>query len=365
MENVKTTFGFRTVPVNRQCRSLLLRALVFVVIAACAASGCVSPSEDRGTFVNPVIAEDWPDPTVIPGGDGFYYSVATMLRTVRRSRNLIDWENTGIDPLSPSARAALRKHTENIWAPSFARLGGKWLIYVSLFINGEDNRIVVLAADKVTGPYEFAGEVIDSRALGILNTIDPYVFRDDGKTWMFFGSCQGGIHRVELTEDGLSIKPGHVPVRVAGLWRNPGEPSLWGKFGAYEGSYLLNRHGWWYLFVSAGKYNDHTYYLTAGRSRTVDGEFVDRQGRSMLKGLAEPILSSEKDAEIYGAGHNGEVFRAADGSDWMFFHAHDRQAPFKPSDRPTFLQELKWDKDHWPYFDGGKAKRIERRFKVK
>ena len=335
-----------------------------VTAAAALLPGCICASSDQGTFTNPVIAADWPDPTVIKGDDGFYYSVATPLTTVRRSRNLIDWETTGIDPLSPAARARLTELTKNVWAPSFARLGGKWLIYVSLYIDSDvDNRVVVLSADKVTGPYEYAGEVINGKALGILNAIDPYVFKDEGKVWMFFGSCQGGIHRVELTGDGMSIKPGCVPVRVAGLWRKIGEPYIWGKFGAYEGSYLLKRHGWWYLFVSGGKYTDNTYYLTVGRSRTVDGEFVDREGRSMLKGLARPILSSQEGAEINGAGHNGEVFRAADGSDWMFFHAHDKP-PFKPSDRPTYLQELKWDDKKWPYFEGGGVKRTERRFTV-
>ena len=335
---------------------------LFAVIAVF--PGCIRFPPDAGTFTNPVIAEDWPDPTVIKGDDGFYYSVATPLRTIRRSRNLIDWEATGIDPLSPAARARLTKLTKNVWAPSFARLGGKWLVYVSLYIDSDvDNRVVVLSSDKVTGPYEYAAEVINGKALGILNAIDPYVFEDGGKVWMFFGSCQGGIHRVELTGDGMSIRPGSVPVRVAGLWRKIGEPHIWGKFGAYEGSYLLKRHGWWYLFVSGGKYTDNTYYLTVGRGRTVDGEFFDREGNSMLKGLAKPILASEKGVEINGAGHNGEVFKAIDGSDWMFLHAHDKP-PFKPSDRPTFLQELKWDEEKWPYFEGGRVKRSERRFTV-
>ena len=44
------------------------------------------------TFTNPVIAVDWPDPAIWNGGDGWYYSVATGLRTIRRSRNLVDWE---------------------------------------------------------------------------------------------------------------------------------------------------------------------------------------------------------------------------------------------------------------------------------
>lgn len=339
---------------------------VFSVVPAALAviflcGGAFAGDDAAGTFTNPVIGPDWPDPTVIDGGDGFYYSTATPLKTMRRSANLIDWQKTGIDPLSPSARFALTNLTRCVWAPSLARLGDKWLIYISLYIGSStDNRIIALVSDKVTGPYEYAAEVINGKKMGILNAIDPYVFTDGGKVWMFFGSCQGGIHRTELTPDGLAVKPGCRPVRVAGLHRKPGEPSIWGKFGAYEGSYLLKRHGWWYLFVSAGKYTDHTYYLTVGRSRTVDGEFRDREGNSMLKGLAKPILFSDKGEAIYGPGHNGEVFKATDGSDWMFFHSHD--TAFKPSERPTFLQELKWDADKWPCFEDGKAKRTERRF---
>lgn len=315
------------------------------------------------TFTNPIIASDWPDPTIIDGEDGYFYSVATQLKTIRRSTNLIDWQDTGIDPLAPSARFTLTNLTYNVWAPSFARLDNKWIIYISLHIvNSVDNRIFALTADKPTGPYHYASEVINGKNLGILDAIDPYVFKNDGKVWMFFGSCQGGIHRVELTGDGLSVKPGCIPVRVAGRFRKIDEPCIWGKPGTWEGSYLLNRHGWWYLFVSGGKYNDHTYYLTVGRSRTIDGDFHDREGNSMLKGLAKPILSSKKGEDIYGPGHNGEVFKSKDGKDWIFFHAHERS--FKQNERPTFLQELKWDREFWPYFDGGKAKYVERRFEV-
>lgn len=316
---------------------------------------------DAKTFTNPVIGPDWPDPTVIDGGDGYYYSIATHIKEMRRSRNLIDWESTGVDPISKSTRTVLANLSENIWAPSLARIGGKWLIYVSVYHKGDiDNRIVVLQSDKVTGPYIFKGEVINGSALGILNTIDPFVFEDEGNVWMFFGSCQGGIHRVRLSDDGMRIRFGCVPEHVAGLSRKIDEPCIWGKIGAYEGSYLVKRHGWWYLFVSGGKYTDNTYYLTVGRSRTVDGEFVDSEGRSMLKGLAEPILESEKGAEINGAGHNGDVFSATDGSDWIFIHAHD--TGFKPDERPTFLQELKWNEEKWPYFENRKLRRVERRF---
>lgn len=325
-------------------------------VVATLAAVCASVAVGAVRYENPVIAEDWPDPTVWDGEDGWHYSVATQLRTVRRSRGLFCWEDTGRDPLTPAARSELTRLTGNLWAPSVVRIGKKWMLYISLFINREDNRIQVLSSDSPYGPFEFRGNVIDSRRERILNTIDPYVLGADGKVWMFFGSCQDGVHCVELTDDGLSIKPGATPRHVAGL-RNPGgferAVDIWGRKGTWEGSYVLRRHGWWFLFVSGGIYSNHTYYLTVGRSRSIDGEYLDREGRPMTRGLAEPILRSDKEDRFFGPGHNGDVFTTPDGRDWMFFHAHDATRA-KAGDRPTLIQELKWTDDAWPCFEGGK-----------
>lgn len=336
------------------------RALLGLAIApAISITFGASPAFAAGTFLNPVIAEDWPDPTVWKGEDGFYYSVATRLRTVRRSANLVDWEDLRKDPLTSAARFALTNLTSRVWAPSVARLGGRWVMHVSLFVNSEDNRIQALVADTPGGPFSFHGNVIDSRREGIFNTIDPYAFEHDGRVWLFFGSCQDGIHCVELTADGLSIKPGAPIVHVAGHRASKtNRQDLWGKPGAYEGSYVLNRRGWCYLFVSSGKYDDGTYCLSVGRAKTVDGIFFDRKGHSLTQGLAEPILKGLPGARFFGPGHNGNVFSSVDGRDWMFFHAHDHNRA-RAADRPTLLQELRWTADGWPYFDGGVPRELE------
>ena len=303
-----------------------------------------------GTFANPVIAADWPDPAIWQGGDGWYYSVATGLRTIRRSRNLTEWEDSYIDPLAPLARQRLYQVSRNVWAPCVTKLGGKWVLYISLFVSDPDCRIAALVSDAPTGPFEFRGEVIDSRREGVWNAIDPYVLAVDGHVWMFFGSLADGIHRIELAADGLSVKDGAKPVHVAGV-RHPADKMK----RAWEGSYLHHRNGWWYLFVSGGHYGDHTYYLTVGRSRTIDGEFRDREGNPMTDGLAAPILSSGKDDFFYGPGHNGEIFTLPDGRDFIFYHSHAKG--FRPNERPTLLQELLWTADGWPYFKDGRPQR--------
>ena len=79
----------------------------------------------------------------------------------------------------------------------------------------------------------------------------------------------------------------------------------------------------------------------------------------MTDGLAEPILSSGEGDFFYGPGHNGEIFTAADGRDYIFYHAHARN--FKPNERPTLLQELLWDADGWPCFKNSRPQKTERR----
>jgi len=339
---------------STRCNFLLgFVALGLLPTACCATSG------DLGTFTNPVIAADWPDPAIYRE-NGVCYSVATGLKTIRRSTNLIDWIDTGIKPVSPAAYAKLSSISEKIWAPCVVKLNGRWVLYISLFISDLDCRVEALVSDSPTGPFEYAGEVVNGPKIGILNTIDPFVLKVDGRVWMFVGSCADGIHRVELAADGLSAKSGATYTHVAGR-RNPGR-NIWGEPGTWEGSYLLNRNGWWYLFFSGGIYRDHTYHLMVGRSRTIDGVFLNHEGRPLTEGVARTVLRSDKGDKFYGPGHNGEVFTSADGRDFMFYHCHD--TAFPPASRPVLLQELKWTPDAWPYFENSRPKLSENRFRL-
>ena len=92
---------------------MIYKYVVFSVVLAAVAWGTFAgdgSAADAGTFTNPVIAADWPDPAFWNGGDGWYYSVATGLKTIRRSRNLVDWEDSHIDPLTAAARGIWRGH---------------------------------------------------------------------------------------------------------------------------------------------------------------------------------------------------------------------------------------------------------------
>lgn len=316
----------------------------------------VVPDAER-FFANPVVAGDWPDPSVFAGGDGWTYSVATGLKTVRRSRDLVVWDDLGVDPLEPAARQACAKFAPEIWAPCVVRLGGRWVMYVSLYKSDADCRICALTADAPQGPYRLAGTVIDGARAGIGTCIDPYVVEDNGRVWMFFGSLGDGIHRAELAADGLGLRPGRNIHQVAGR-RNADNRMK----GCWEGSYVVRRGAWWYLFVSGGSWGNASYYLTVGRADDIGNAFFDRAGNDLRDGLAEPILSSVPGERFYGPGHCGELVTALGGRTYHFFHAHDAKAA-NPSERALFLQEVRWTADGWPTYADARTALYEAAFR--
>ena len=215
--------------------------------------------------------------------------------------------------------------------------------------------------------------MIRSECNGRFEVIDPEVVRDlkDGRLWLVFG--HGDVRRVELTDDGRFQKPGAKVEHVAGIELGAPRPQRDDpRYGAQwcEGAYLHFRDGKWYLFCSVGSWQDHTYRVIVGRSDTLDGTFVDKEGRRLADGYGTVILRSDKGDEFFGPGHNGEIFTLPSGRSYIFYHCHWRGCDKTGDDdsnmkvgktyvpRPLFLQEIFWDPAGWPYFgNGGKPQK--------
>ena len=299
-------------------------------------------------FANPVIARDWPDPTIWENG-GTYYSVATGLRTLMTSKDMVHWTDTGRSPVTDQARAELTGRTNNIWAPCVTKIGDRWVLYVSLYVTDDKCSIAVMDSATPDGPFDWKGILIDGVPdFGIVNAIDPFTLVVEGRVWHFFGSLEDGIHLVELTADGLKVKDGAQPVHVAGV-RHPAHKFI---SEAYEGTYVMKKNGWWYFFASGGAYYDETYHLVVARSRDLGGPYYDREGNLFTDGKAQPVLASKKGDHIIGPGHNGDVFETSDGRTYMYYHSH--MTDIDPNDRYTLLQQVFWDEEGWPYFKDGR-----------
>ena len=212
----------------------------------------------------------------------------------------------------------------NMWAPDviWNKQMQKWCMYLS--VNGDNwySSIILLTADKITGPYRYQAPVVMSGfhtgtaykdtdlelvigtqaslpgryAVGngwgrrYPNCIDPCVFYDEeGKLWMSYGSWSGGIWMLELDEetglrdydvtytlkgsgDGVTVDP-YFGKKIAG-----------GFYVSGEASYIEYIGGYYYLFVTYGglaaggnanDYNNGGYQMRVFRSQNPDGPYTD------------------------------------------------------------------------------------------
>ena len=321
------------------------------------------PAVTGVAFENPVFREDAPDPTVWTLADGTFRCSSTT-KEILKSTDLVHWEKTGRKLLLDEEMKWINRHWAHIWAPNVVKIGDRYLVYMTYHTTGEHTAIAVYSSKDGEGPFTDGKIILTSEGHGRFETIDAnaVVDPDTGKVWLFFG--HGDIRRVELRPDGRGIAPGAQIEHVAGVeLGRPGFPVEDARFpnNFTEGAYVYRHGGWWYLFVSEGFYTDHTYRVGVGRAKTLDGEFVDKEGRKMKDAYSSVILRSDKGEEFFGPGHNGEIVVSPSGKTYMFYHCHwtglmpdtEGSRP-KYIPRPLCLQEIKWGEDGWPYFDNSK-----------
>lgn len=294
-------------------------------------------SEKSVRYRNPVINYSLPDPSVIEGDDGYYYLYATEdIRNlpIHRSKNLVDWEYVGT-----AFTERTRPNFESkggLWAPDINRIGNKYVLYYSMSVWGGEWTcgIGCATADKPKGPFTDHGKMFRSNEINVQNSIDPFYIEDGEKKYLFWGSFSG-IYAIELSSDGLSVKKGATPHRIAGT--------------AYEGTYIYKKDGYYYFFASTGTCCEglkSTYTTVVGRSKKLFGPYTDRSGRKMLDNHHEVLI--RKNNTFVGTGHNSEIITDKVGNDWIFYHAISTK---HPEGRVLMLDKVDW-KDGWPSVRG-------------
>lgn len=290
-------------------------------------------------FTNPVSMVSLPDPSVIRGGDGFFYLYATQdigLVPIMRSRDLTTWEHVG-NAFTKESRPCFIDGGGYMWAPDINRIGNRWVLYYSLSKWGEihKNGIGVAVADSPSGPFKDLGPLFTSDEIGVANSIDQFYMEDEGRKYLFWGSFHG-LYGVELAHDGLSVKRGVGKLRIAG--------------NAYEAVYIHRKGGYYYLFASVDACCEgikSTYKLVVGRSTSLFGPYLDKQGRRMLENQHEVVLQGN--GRFKGPGHNAEFLSDKEGADWILYHAVDVR---DPRGRKLMLDRVDWI-DGWPVIGNG------------
>ena len=331
-------------------KKILLNAALAASCSVCAQQSQAQTKE----YTNPVINVSVPDPTMIRAKDGYFYLYGTEDTRnipIYRSSDMVNWEymNTAFtDGTRPSWDNPISNGKyHSLWAPEIRYINGKYTLYYSWAVWGEewDSEVGVATSDSPTGPFTDQGQVIDAREMNVQNSIDQFEYEDNGQRYLFWGSFHG-IYVTELTDDGLRVKrnPDGTPTMKQLV---AGQPNAC----AYEGTCIYKRGNYYYLFASIGSCCEganSTYQTVVGRSTSLLGPYVNKKGERMLDNKHEIVISGNE--HWAGPGHNSIVIRDDAKQEWIVYHGYPRAEADKG--RVVLLDRLQWTKDGWPYVEG-------------
>lgn len=268
-----------------------------------------------GTYMNPILAGDYADPTIVRVGDDYYMTHSCF----EFAPGLLIWHSTDLVHWEPVGRA-LTEYAGNVWAPDLTYYEGRFYIYAPI-----DEEIVVLTASSPAGPWSAPTRV------GIRG-IDPgHVADDNGNRYLFFSSG----YMVELTPDGLAVQG--APRKVYEGWPFPEDWVVEGRF--LESPKLTYRNGYFYLTAAQGGSSGPatSHMVVSSRSKQPWGPFEDSPHN--------PIIRTRSREERWLSKGHGSIVDTPDGDWWIVYHAYEKG--YYTLGRQTLLEPLEWTEDGW------------------
>lgn len=263
------------------------------------------PDNGDGTYTNPPLNADYPDPDVIRVGADFYFATTTFANSpglrILHSRDLVNWRIAGhvLPRLEGGPAVDLaggNVYRRGVFAPSLRFHDGEFVLAFTMV--GQNTRIC--RAAQVAGPWRC--HALDRAAF------DPALFFDaDGSAYIATSiGSDGAITLLSLDKSLTRITDARKVHYIAGA----------------EGSKLIRRGDWYYLFNAVPR----RLAMTISRARALTGPW-------------ETINAIDS---ATSGGHQGAIVDLADGR-WWGFVMQDKPA----IGRITNFSPIFW-KDDWP-----------------
>ncbi|BCU77583.1 beta-xylosidase [Luteolibacter sp. LG18] len=280
--------------------------MVMALVCSVGTLGAWQADNGDGTFTNPPLYADYPDPDVIRVGNEFYMATTTFANSpglrLLHSRDLVNWEFCSHVMPRLEGRKEYDLNGGNayrggVFAPSLRYHKGTF--YVAVTPNGSGEKTRIYRAKDPRGPWSV--QILDRAAF------DPGLFfDDDGKGYIVTsGGWDGTVTLLTLSDD---------------LTKVVSDQKVHFNKGA-EGSKLVKRGEWYYLFNAIpGK-----LALTVSRAKNLKGPWETR-----------PQIDDKT------GGHQGAIVDLPDGRDFGFVMIDDRFAG-----RMTNMSPIFWE-DGWP-----------------
>ncbi|MYM94326.1 family 43 glycosylhydrolase [Duganella vulcania] len=275
----------------------------------------------NGTYLNPILSGDHPDPTILKDGDDYYMTFSSFLSypgaVIWHSRDLVNWE-----PIV----AALTKPIGSVWAMDLVKHNGRYFIYIPA-----EGSIYVIWADNIRGPWS---DPVDLH----IDAIDPgHAVGEDGKRYLFVN----GVRRIGLTDDGLATVG--TLGKIYEPWRYPSDWVV--EMFAPEGPKLLRRNGWYYLVLAVGGTSGPptSHMVIAARSRSIHGPWENCPHN--------PLVRTRSDSEMWWSRGHATLVEGPAGDWWMVYHGYENG--YRTLGRQALLEPIEWTSDGWFKPKGG------------
>ena len=310
-----------------------------VTLVAAAGTMLGIGAADAATYPNPGVVTgsiNVHDPGIVKKPDGTYLIAHTGNNIVlKTSTDRTAFRDAGVAfPSGASWTTAYTGGSANLWAPDISYHNGKYYLYYAASTFGSNHSAIFLATSGTgaAGSWSNQGLVIESATGDTFNAIDPNLYVDtSGRWWLSLGSFWSGIKQVQLNAS--TGKRLDTTIR-----------SIAGRGGgAIEAPFLFHHGSYYYLYVSFDlccKGAASTYRIMVGRSTSVTGPFVDKNGTAMTGGGGSEILAGH--GSVHGPGGQS-VFTDTD-ADVLVYHYYADNGTAKLG-----INLLGYDASGWPY----------------
>ena len=289
-------------------------------------------------YRNPVIAGDYPDPSVIRVGTE-YWAVTTSSEwgpqfPLLLSHDLINWQQVGnVFMKRPEWSVA------NYWAPEIYEHTNHYFVYYVGRKKDGPLAVAVATADKPGGPYKDHGILVAQGA----GSIDPVPIEDEKSRRYLIWKEDGNSRKQpcilwiqQLDEDGIKlVGEAKELIRNDAKWEG----------AVVEGPFVVRHGGWFYLFYSGNGCCGAgcNYALGVARSKSLHGPY-EKYSRN-------PILAGNDTWKCPG---HGSVVMTPQGRWFLMYHAYSvKDSIF--TGRQALLDEVTFGSDGWPAINEGKG----------
>jgi beta-xylosidase len=319
--------------------------MLALVVCIVAAFSSTASAQRRAPRANPVMAGDYPDPSVIRVGRDYWATATTSEWApefpLLHSRDLVHWRTVG---------AVFQKRPAwsvgSYWAPEISQYRGRFYIYYVARKKDGPLCVAVATSNNPAGPYRDHGTLVCQE----VGSIDGFPVDDEnGQRYLLWKEDGNSVSKPtpiwaqRLSPDGTRL----IGERKE-IMRND---QAWEKHATLpygdlvEGPAIVRRNGWFYMFYS-GNFccaRECNYAVGVARSRKLLGPWE--------KNPANPILAAN---EAWKCPGHGTVVTDERGRDYFLYHAYHPK-DFVYVGRQGMLDEIRWNADGWPTINDGRG----------